>query len=48
MKVLEEKYKDVLQLKDLKKDVQRLKNELVWAYVRDKKRVSWRNLDQLF
>ena len=40
MKLFEEKYNDLKQLQEMKKDVKTLKEELVWAMVRDKKLVS--------
>ncbi|XP_065648710.1 structural maintenance of chromosomes protein 6 isoform X2 [Hydra vulgaris] len=36
VKLYEEKYKDLQQLKDMEQKVQELKNELAWAIVRDK------------
>ena len=40
VKALEEKYKDIAQLKEMKEAVVGLKDELVWAMVNEKKNVS--------
>ena len=40
MKELEEKYKDIAQLEEIREKVKKLKKELVWAHVRDKRVVS--------
>ena len=40
VKELEEKYKDIAQLEEIREKVKLLKKELVWAHVRDKRNVS--------
>ncbi len=40
VKVLEEKYRDIAQLKEMKEKVKNLKEELIWAIVRDQGEVS--------
>ena len=40
VKILEEKYKDIAQLKEMRENVKMLKEELIWANVRDKNLVN--------
>ena len=39
VKDLEDKYKDIAQLKEIREKVKKLKEECVWAHVRDKRNV---------
>ena len=45
---LEEKYKDIAQLKSMKEQVEELKKERVWAEVIDAEKVNQRKKNQLF
>ena len=40
VKELEEKYKDIAQLKEIRERIKSLREELLWAHVRDKEGVS--------
>ena len=40
VKELEDKYKDIAQLEEIREKVKKLKTELIWAHVRDKRLVS--------
>ena len=39
VKELEDQYKDIAQLEEIREKVKKLKRELVWAHVRDKRHV---------
>ena len=39
VKELEDKYKDIAQLEEIREKVKKLKKEFVWAHVRDKRKV---------
>ena len=41
VQTLEEKYKDIAQLKNMKEQVEDLKKERVWAEVRDAEKVQY-------
>ncbi len=47
VKILEEKYKDIAQLKEMKERVRILKEELMWAIVRDKTLVCYDHIPMI-
>ena len=44
VQLLEEKYKDIAQLKNMKEQVEDLKKERVWAEVIEAEKVRWKLL----